>query len=134
MSQSSLVIAATEDETQEGKNTCQPAPIRLQPLPFEPQGNSGCENKGYWPQIAELHIKGMISVSPDPCIFIYIEILNSLTWGVLFSFINNHLFMFRLPAFVAKLLYNLAPLLGAVLSGLHEMLSPRFEVLIIPTD
>ena len=29
----------------------------------------GCENTGYWPQRAEVHIKGMTSVSPDSCIF-----------------------------------------------------------------
>ena len=28
---------------------------------------------GYWPQIAEMHMKGMISVSLDYCIFPYIE-------------------------------------------------------------
>ena len=28
---------------------------------------------GYWPQIAEMHMKGMTSVSSDPCIFPYIE-------------------------------------------------------------
>ena len=27
----------------------------------EPWGNSGCENIGYWPQIAEVHINGKIS-------------------------------------------------------------------------
>ena len=27
----------------------------------------------HWPQIAEVHIKGMISVSPDSCIFPYTE-------------------------------------------------------------
>ena len=27
----------------------------------------------YWPQIAEVHIKGMISMSPECCIFPYIE-------------------------------------------------------------
>ena len=37
--------------------------------------------------------------------------------------------------FVAKLLYNLAPrhLLGAVISGLLQMLFPGLEVLNIPT-
>ena len=39
----------------------------------EPWGNSGYENIGYWPQIAEEHIKGIISVSPDSHIFPYIE-------------------------------------------------------------
>ena len=28
---------------------------------------------GFWPQIAEIHMKGMISVSPDSCIFPDIE-------------------------------------------------------------
>ena len=31
------------------------------------------ENTGYWPQIAKMHIKRMISVSPDSCIFPYLE-------------------------------------------------------------
>ena len=29
--------------------------------------------KRYWPQMADIHIKGMISVSSDSCIFSYIE-------------------------------------------------------------
>ena len=39
----------------------------------EPWGNSGCGNTGHWPQRAEGHIKRMISVSPDFCIFPYTE-------------------------------------------------------------
>ena len=39
----------------------------------EPWGNSGCKNTGHWPQIAEVHIKGMISVNPNSCSFLYIE-------------------------------------------------------------
>ena len=35
----------------------------------EPWGSSGCENIGYWPQIAEVHIREMISVIPESCIF-----------------------------------------------------------------
>ena len=37
----------------------------------EPWRNSGSENTGYWPQMAEMYIKRMISVSPDSCIFQY---------------------------------------------------------------
>ena len=33
--------------------------------------------------------------------------LNSLTWDIWFSLINNNLLMFRLPALVTKLLYSL---------------------------
>ena len=39
--------------------------IRLQPLLTVSPEETGCENIGYWPQIAEVPIKGMISVSPD---------------------------------------------------------------------
>ena len=28
---------------------------------------------GFWPQIAEMHMKGMMSILPDSCIFPYIE-------------------------------------------------------------
>ena len=38
-----------------------------------PWGDSGWESPGYWPQMAEVRIKGMISVSPDSCIFPYME-------------------------------------------------------------
>ena len=32
-------------------------------------GNSGSENTGHWLQISKVHIKGMISMSPDSCTF-----------------------------------------------------------------
>ena len=64
-------------------------------------------------------------------------VLNSLTGDIWLSVINNHLLMFRLPAFVATLLYKLAPPLtswGAVLSGILETPSPGLDVLKIPTE
>ena len=52
------------------QNTCYLAAIKIAITPYgEPWGNSGCENIGYWPQTGEVHIRGMISVSPDSCIF-----------------------------------------------------------------
>ena len=37
-----------------------------------PEENSGYENTGYWPQIAEVPIKGITAVTGDSCIFPYI--------------------------------------------------------------
>ena len=55
-------------------NTCPPGVIRLQPLPrVSTEELRMWKNPGYWPQIAEMHMKGMISVSPDSWIFPYIE-------------------------------------------------------------
>ena len=75
-----MIVATREgelmrpNETQEGKNTCHLAAIRLQPLstvsPEETQDVS--ENTGSWTQIAETYNKGMISVSPGSCIFPHI--------------------------------------------------------------
>ena len=50
----------------------------------EPWGNSGCENTGYSPQIAEVHVKEMISLSPD--LPIHRKALNSLNLRCLVSF------------------------------------------------
>ena len=36
------------------------------------RADSGWKRTGYWPQI-EVHIKGMISMSPDTCTFPYTE-------------------------------------------------------------
>ena len=56
------------------RNTYPPGDIRLQPLPTVSTEELGmCKNPGYWPQIAEMHMKEMISVSPDSCIFAYTE-------------------------------------------------------------
>ena len=42
------------------------AAIPPTPTPRGPLGgDSGCKNAGSWPQRAEVHIKGMISVSPE---------------------------------------------------------------------
>ena len=43
--------------------------------PYSEQGTKVVKNQeaGCWPQVAEMHMKGMISVSPNACIFPYIE-------------------------------------------------------------
>ena len=110
MSGSSAIAATLEgelvspEETQEGKNTCPLAAIRLQPLPIvSGEEVQDVKSTGFWPQIAEVHIKGMISVSPDSPIFPYSEkALNSFTWDIWLSLVNNNLLMFRLPALCCK--------------------------------
>ena len=50
----------------------------------EHQGSSRCEIKGYWPPgRAEIHKKGMISVTPGSCIFPYTESAKFLNLGYL---------------------------------------------------
>ena len=47
-------------------------PSSQQPLQLPsraPWGDSGCRKAGSWYQVAKMHIKGMISVSPDSCVF-----------------------------------------------------------------
>ena len=52
-------------------------PAAWQPSGFmaqsEPWGDSGCENTGCEPQLSEVHIKGVISASPDPGLFPHTE-------------------------------------------------------------
>ena len=56
------------------KNTCHLVAIRLQPLPAEsPKEAQDVKNTGYWPLIAGVPMKGMISVRIDSCIFSYIK-------------------------------------------------------------
>ena len=64
--------------TQEGKNSCHLAAIRLQPLPTVSPEETQDLKKGLWPQIAEMHIKGMISVSSDSPIFLGVVQFSSL--------------------------------------------------------
>ena len=43
-------------------------------------GDWEVRNTGCWPRRAEMHLKGMISMSPESCIFPYVEKrINSLT-------------------------------------------------------
>ena len=73
MSQSSEIAATTESDlvspegTQKGKNTCHLAAIRLQSLPTVSPEEAQDVKTGFWPQIVEMHIKEIISVSPDSC-------------------------------------------------------------------
>ena len=95
-------------------NACHLLTIRLQPLPMvsPKEAQDVSENTGYWPQIAKMHMKGMISRSPVTHLPIHRKVLYSLTWDIWFS-----LTIFRhsdyLP-FVVKLLCNLAhPLISS---------------------
>ena len=88
-------------------NTCYPAAIIHSPQ-WVSRGMGDVKNTGYWPQIAEMHIKSIILVNPDSCIFLYIKKCQ-IPWDIWFSLINNNLLMFRLSAFCCKLLCNLIP-------------------------
>jgi len=73
MSQSSVISATSKSEgtQEETKNTCHlSSHYGAATLKGEA---AGCENTGYRPQRAEVHIKGMISVKSNSCIFPYIE-------------------------------------------------------------
>ena len=53
--------------------SCIPRPsLALSPLSPLGHHTQDVKNTGYRPQIAEIHLKGMISVRPDTCIFSYI--------------------------------------------------------------
>ena len=57
----------------EERNTCCLAAIRLQALPTLNPKRAQDVKKYIVPRTAEMHMKGMILVSPDSCIFPYIE-------------------------------------------------------------
>ena len=79
MSQSSEIAVTTDgklvsrEETHEGKSICHLAVIRLHPLPTVSPEETQHVKIESWPQTAEIHTKGMISVSPESCIFPHIE-------------------------------------------------------------
>lgn len=53
---------------------CHLTVIRWQsPWMVHPEKNSGWENTGFWPQMAEVHIQGMTALSPDLCILPHIQ-------------------------------------------------------------
>ena len=60
--------------TRKEKKMCYLAGISLESLPtVSPKEAQDGKNTVYWPQITEMHVKGMISVSPDSCIFSFIQ-------------------------------------------------------------
>ena len=104
----------------------------------EPWKNSGCENTGYWPQIAEMHLKAIISESKPRLLRLPIhrKVLNSLTWEFWFSLINNNLLMFRLSSLCCKTSVKpSSPLTSSeeFCQGYLKCCLPGSEVLKIPT-
>ena len=124
-------------ETQERKNTCRVAAIRLKPLPIVSlEESQDVTRQGLAPDTWGAYQENDFS---EPRLLhhpTYRKALNSLTWGIWFSIINSNILTFRLPALCCKTpIYYGSPLrlLRAILLGLPEMLPPRLEVLKIPT-
>ena len=65
-----------------------------------PQGRSGCENPGYWPQMTDAYERNDFSESKLLYLPIHKKALNSLIWNSWLPLINNHLWTFRLPALI----------------------------------
>ena len=88
-------------------------------------------NPGYWPQLVKVHIKGMISLSPDFCIFPYIEKCSIHQFEMSgFSLINTNLLMFQQHvSFLQKLFCILVPPLPlwSRPSELSVRVSPRLK-------
>ena len=58
--------SGSPEETQNEHKERLPSSCQLlQTRPTVHSGNSGWEDTGHWPQIAEVHLKGMTAVSPD---------------------------------------------------------------------
>lgn len=69
MSQSSVIVAlqfepANPKRTQKENNTCHLVAIRIQPHPIVTPKELLSMKTGYWPQMADVHIKGMIILEP----------------------------------------------------------------------
>ena len=79
MSQSSLILALQkwfpEPSGQSGRRIpAQSGSRQVAATPCDEHwGTPNVENVGCCPQIVEMHMKGMISVNPDSCIFPYVE-------------------------------------------------------------
>ena len=118
------------------ENTSLLTAIRLQPFPTpedEPQGSSGCKNHRTLALVRWGAYEGNDFSEPRPMhLPIHRKALNSLTWDIWFSLINNTLDVQT----ICLLLQNFCItwlLLWAVLLGWLEMLPPGLEVLKIPT-
>ena len=57
----------------QASSCCSPTPTALLPSSVYPEGSLGWRKTGYWPQMVTMAIKGTISMSPNSCIFPYIE-------------------------------------------------------------
>ena len=92
------------------KGCCSHQPLRPRsdgpPLPLP--GDSGWRKRGYWPYTVKVHIKGMISVSPDLHLPIVRKVLTSLIWSIWFSLTVIFWCSNYLEIFLQKLLYILA--------------------------
>ena len=115
MSQSSAIAAllrelVSPEGTQEGKNTCHLAAIRLQPLPMvTPEETLDMKTQDTGPRQLSAYQRNDFS-EPRPLHSSHIrKALNSLTCTFWFSLINNHLWCSDYLPFVAKFLYVLAP-------------------------
>ena len=107
---SSPVWAPESKGTQEGKEYLWFHCHQTAATPYlEPEGAHDMKITGYWSQIAEIHMKGMIWVSWVLHLPMHCKLLNSLTWDICFFIINNTLLMFRLPPISYKPPYNLTP-------------------------
>ena len=107
MSQSSAIAATMEGElvspegTQEGRNTCNLAAIRLQPLPPHP-GEAQDVKTHLIPDSWDAYQRNDFSMPRLLYLPIHRKALNSLTRDTWFSLINNNLLMFRLHALCKK--------------------------------
>ena len=119
------------------KNTCHLAAIKMQPLSaVSPKEVQEVKNRQYWPQIAEVHIKGMVSVQTLASSHTQ-KGLNSLSRYIWFSFISNNILTFRPPALYCETLHKpgfSSHLLRVALSRSLHTLSPKLEVLKILTE
>ena len=118
------------------KEECTPGltAIRLEPLPKGDQGKSGCEKcKGYGPRIGEMHEKNDFSEHRLLHLPIHSKVLNSFTWDIWFSLLHKN--TFEVQTTCPYLQTSIQPdspspptphLLGALLSGWLEILSPEF--------
>ena len=87
--QATTTMTVSPEGTQDGDRwaVCLlPCSQSLQPAPKDaPWGDSGWESTGYWCQRAEVHIRGLISGSPDLHLPIHRKALNSLRYLVFFK-------------------------------------------------
>ena len=84
--------------------TCYLIASRLQPIPMvSPKGAQNVKNIGYWPQDNwDAYERNDFSKLRLWLLPLHRKVLNSLTWDIWFSLINNNLLMLRLPALCRK--------------------------------